>query len=181
MNFHETGDILYSTVCVEYQKNTTQLKRHVPKRNVGVRNWPISIHFARNSAKVTSKGYWRYPVNITVILSTGHGQSQVTKDHERSPESKILFRACGTWFIVSLLQEEIKNQSHFANWPHESNDREGSGQLRVILVQIFDVFKNKNVYFWTSLVSGFKKCHFYFCVLSRNAQNRSLKNDVIKG
>ena len=40
------------------------------------------------------------------------------------------------------------------------------------------------MYFWTSLISGFKKCHFYFYAMSRNAQNRSLKSstdEVING
>ena len=51
----------------------------------------ISIAFARNSPKVTSKGYWRYPVSMSVILSTGQGQGQVTKVQERSPNSKNYF------------------------------------------------------------------------------------------
>ena len=48
--------------------------------------------------------------------------------------------------------------------------------------QIFEfVFSNKNVCFWTNLVSGFQKCNFYFCAMSTNAQNCSSKNDIIKG
>ena len=29
------------------------------------------------------------------------------------------------------------------------------------------------------LISGFQKCHFYYCPMPKNAPNRSLKNDVI--
>ena len=39
----------------------------------------ILIVFSLKSAKVTSKGYWRYPMSIRVILSMGQGQGQVTK------------------------------------------------------------------------------------------------------
>ena len=35
--------------------------------------------------------------------------------------------------------------------------------------------------FRTSLISGFQKCLFYLCAMSRNTRNRSLKNDVING
>ena len=35
--------------------------------------------------------------------------------------------------------------------------------------------------FWASLIAGFQKCHFYFFAMSRNTQNRSLKNYVING
>ena len=39
----------------------------------------ISIVFARNSAKITSKDYWRYIVSLSVPLNTGQGQGLVTK------------------------------------------------------------------------------------------------------
>ena len=41
------------------------------------------------------------------------------------------------------------------------------------------IFPNKNKRFWTSLISGFQKCHFYFYAMSRNSQHRSLKNEVV--
>ena len=63
----------------------------------------------------------------------------------------------------------------------QANNREGSGQSWVTQGQIFDffLFRIRNVSFWTILISGFKKCHFYFCAVSKNAQNLNLKNDVV--
>ena len=70
----------------------------------------ISIAFARNSSKVTSKGYWRHPVSVSVIVSKGQGQGQVTKGYERSRESKIHFRSCSTLFIFTFTRRTIKSK-----------------------------------------------------------------------
>ena len=52
----------------------------------------ISIVFARKSAKVASKCWWRSTVSIRAKISTGQGQAQFMKCHKRSQESNILFR-----------------------------------------------------------------------------------------
>ena len=78
----------------------------------------ISIAFARNSVKVTSKGYWRYPVSISAILSTGQGQGQFLKGHEGPSESKIFFRAWGKWFIVTFTRkiQKLKPFCNLTQW-----------------------------------------------------------------
>ena len=86
-------------VSPEHKLTLTLGSRSGQMSNFDVSVWwslgpAISIAFARNSAKVFSKGRWRNPVSITVIQSTGQSQDQVTKDHKRSrkvTEIKSLF------------------------------------------------------------------------------------------
>ena len=72
----------------------------------------ISIDFARNSVKITSKGYWGYLAGISVILCTG----RVKVRSRKVTRIKNFFRACDTWFIVNFARRTKKNQSHFAIW-----------------------------------------------------------------
>ena len=83
-------------------------------------------------------------MSIRVILSTGQGQGQVTKCHERSPNSKILFRACGTCSLGTFARR-IKKSKPFCNiTPKKVNDREWSGQPLVTKGQVFKLaFLNK--------------------------------------
>ena len=80
--------------------------------------------------------------------------------------------------------------SHFCTWNSEikailqsdfmqAKDREGSGQPWSQKVK-FSFFLINNVCSWTSLISEFQKCHFYFCAMPRNAHNCNLKNDSIQ-
>ena len=140
----------------------------------------ISIAFARDSAKVTPKGNWRYPVSISVILRTGQGQGQVTKGHERSPKSQILFRACDTWFMITF-HVNSKIEDILQSDSMKVNDKKGSGQPRVIYLKSnFQIhILNKKFVFLGVWSQDSKKCLFYFCAMSRNAENRSLKSAVI--
>ena len=136
----------------------------------------ISIAFARNSPKVTWKGYWRYPVSISVILSTGQGQGQVTKGHERSPNSKILFWACGTCFLGTFARRFQKSKPFCNLTPKSQRKRRVRSTLGSQKVKFSNrYFWIKNMCFWTSLISGFQKCHFYYSPMSRNGPNHSLK------
>ena len=53
-------------------------------------------------------------MSIIVILSTDQGQGQVTKGHERSPKSKIIFQACGTCFLGTFARR-IQKSKPFCN------------------------------------------------------------------
>ena len=128
-----------------------------------------SIAFARNSVKMTSKGYWWYPVSISAILSTGQGQGQVTKGHQ----NQKLFSGHATHDLWLLLRLEFKNWGHFAIWPQE-NQRQVNSRSSEVKFSNWD-FWIKNACFGVSLTSGFQKCHFYFCATSRNARNCNLK------
>ena len=123
------------------------------------------------------KGLLNIPCEISVILSTGQGQGQVTKGHERSPKSKILFRACSTWFMVTFARR-IKKSKAICNLTSckstTKNGRVNPGSCKVKFWNSF-FFKIKYGCFWTSLISEFQKCHFYFCAMYRNASIRSLK------
>ena len=81
----------------------------------------ISIAFDGNSAKVTSKGYLRYPVSISVILNMGHGQAQVTKGHQN--KKKIGHAVHDLW---SPLNVELKNEAILQSDSMQVSDRERS-------------------------------------------------------
>ena len=121
-------------------------------------------------------------MSIRVILSTCQGQCQVTKGHERSPNSEILFRAYGSYFLITFARR-VQKSTPFCNLTTRKSATE-KGQVnpgsRMFKFSIW-YFLTKKKCFWTSLTSGFQKCHFYFGAMSRNAPNRSLKNDVING
>ena len=112
---------------------------------------------------------------------TCHTKDGPRSGHERSPKSKILFRACSTWFTVTFARR-IQKSKPFLIWPHASHRQKRVRSTRVMWGQIFEqLFSNKNARLSTNLISGFQKCHFYFCAMSRNAPNRSSKNGVING
>ena len=102
--------------------------------------------------------------------------------HERSPESKNPFLACGTLFIVTFARI-IQKLMLFCNLKPCKSKTEtcqvNPGSYNVKLSNWY--FRIIYVCFWTSLISGFQKCHFCLYAMSRNARNRSLKNDVING
>ena len=59
--------------------------------------------------------------------------------------------------------------------PMQVNGLEGSCQPRVKKVKFSNWYlRIKNECLWTSLISGFQKCHFYFYAMSINAQNSCL-------
>ena len=78
--------------------------------------------------------------------------------------------------LQSLVHVEFKIEAILQYDSMQVNDWEGPGQTRITWGQIFElVFSNKKRCFRTSLLLVFQKCHFYFCSMSINAQNRSLK------
>ena len=104
----------------------------------------ISIFSARNSAEVASKGWWRYPVSMSFILSMGQDQGQVTKGHKRSSESKILFGHAPD-DLWTLLHAEFIHRSHFAIWLHASQRQGRVGSTPGHIRSKFRFFEYKNV------------------------------------
>ena len=118
------------------------------------------------NAKMTSKGYLRYSVSISVILSTVQGQRQATKGHH----NQKLFLS-GMWLMIyGYFTHRIKKIK--AIDPIKINDRERPGHRSGHISSNFriGIFEYKNVCSGVSLRSGFQS-HFYFCARSRNAQN----------
>ena len=116
-------------------------------------------------------------VSISVLLSTGQGLGQVTKGHERSSKSKILFSGM-RHMSCHMSARRIQISKPFFNLtPRKSTTKKGQvnpGSHKVKFSNCY--FRTKKSCFWTSLISGFKKkCHFYFCEMSRNAPNRILR------
>ena len=84
----------------------------------------------------------------------------------RSPKSKIYFRACYTWFIVDFARRIQKSRPFRNLTPYTSITEKGQVNLGSHKVKFSNSFfpkMKKNVFFWTSQISGFDKCHFYFC------------------
>ena len=89
-----------------------------------------------------------------------------------------IFRACGTWFMITYARR-IKNRSHFAIWLHASQRERRVRSTPGHKCQIFElIFSNKKWLFLNQFDIRIPKMSF-FCAMSINAQNRSLKNDVI--
>ena len=98
------------------------------------------------------------------------GQGRSRSGHEGSPKSNILFRACGTWFIVTFAHRIQKSKPFCNLTPCKST----TGKIQK--GQIFElIFLNTKWVFLNRSISEFQKCHFYFFAMSRNAHNRSLK------
>ena len=108
--------------------------------------------------------------------------SRSRSGHERSPKSKIPFRTCRTCFIVTFSRRIKKNRSHFGIWLHASQQqrwvRSTLGHMRS---NFWFFLKYKMCFSEPVWSQDSKKCNFYCCAMSKNAQNRSLKNDVING
>ena len=83
--------------------------------------------------------------------------------------------------ISSHFCMDNKKRAHFTIWLHASQRQSRAGSTPGHIRSNFITFFRKNVCFWASLNAWFQKCHFYFFAMSRNTQNRSLKNDVING
>ena len=96
--------------------------------------------------------------------------SESRSGHERSSKSKVLFRACGTWFTFAHRNQK---STPFCNLSPCKKGQVNRGSHKVKFLNLY--FQIKNVRFWTSLISGFHKCHFHFCARSRSAQNCSFK------
>ena len=107
--------------------------------------------------------------------------------HERSPKSKIIFRACDTWFMVTfthriqksrsfcnrtLCQSKTENSLRSYKVRPYMNSQASLGSFKVKFSN--GSFWIKNVYSGVSLTSGFQKCSFYFCVGSRNAKKNAI-------
>ena len=91
-------------------------------------------------------------MSISVIISTGQGQGQVTKGHERSPNLKILFWPCDTCFLGTFARRVEKSKPFCNLTPKKSTIEKGQVNPRVTQGQIFnklafsnhkDVFLNK--------------------------------------
>ena len=65
---------------------------------------------------------------MSVTLSTSQGQGQVTKGHERSPESKNLFFGHAEHSLWPLFQYNSKIEAILQSDFMQVNNREGSGQ-----------------------------------------------------
>ena len=87
------------------------------------------------------------------------------------------------YMIYSHFARRIQNSRPFCNLtPRKSMTEKGQVSLGSHNVKFSNwYFRVKNVCFWTSFISGFRKRHFYSCAMSINSQNCSLKNDVING
>ena len=85
-----------------------------------------SIFFTRNSVKMTLKGYWRHPVSISVILTTGQGQGQVTKGHQKQNLFFGMRHMIYRYFYTKNLKIEVILQSD----PMQINVRSISGHDR---------------------------------------------------
>ena len=107
------------------------------------------------------------------MLSTGQGHGQVSKGHERPPESKILFGHAV--HLYSPLHVEFKHSSHFAIWlckstTEKSQENPGSHKFKFSnrYFRVTNVFLNQ-------FCLKIQKCHFHFCAMPKNGQNLSLK------
>ena len=122
------------------------------------------------------KGLLKIPCEHKCHTNYRPGEGQVTKDHERSPNSKTLFRACGACFLGTFARR-IRKSKPFCNLTPKSQRkrriRSTPGSHEVKFSTWY--FWTKRTCFWTSLISEFQKCHLYHCPMSRNAPNRILK------
>ena len=97
--------------------------------------------------------------------------------HERSPDSKMIFLACGTRFMVTFARRIQKSRPFCNLTPGKSATEKSQVNPGSFKVKFSNQhFWTKHVCFWTSLLSRFPKCHDHFCGMTRNAQNRSCKN-----
>ena len=130
------------------------------------------------------KTFWDW-IESNKKMSRTHvwsGQGQVKAGHGRSPESKILFRACGTWFIVTI-PRRIQKSKPLCNLTLCKSTIE-KGQVNPVTHKVkFSnwYFRMKKCVFLNHFDFRIPKMLFYVCAMSRNAQNRSSKNDVING
>ena len=106
----------------------------------------------------------------------GSGSRSGHKRSRRSPNSKIRFWACGTCFQGSFARIIQKSKPFCNLTPRSQRKRRVRSTLGSHNVKFSNqYFWIKNMCFWTSFISGFQKCHFYYCPMSRNAPNHSLK------
>ena len=100
--------------------------------------------------------------------------------HERSPVPKIFFSGMPHMIYSHFCMYNSKVEAILQSDSMQVNNREGSGQHRVTLGQIFDYYCMRNLFFWTSLISDSKNVIFYVRCLEM-LKIVVWKNDVING
>ena len=120
-----------------------------------------------------AKGLLKIPFEFKCHIKCGSGSRP---GHVRSPKSKILFRACGTWFLVTFARRIQKSKPFCNLTPCKSTTKNGQVNPGSYNVSF------SNAYFWLKMSvsepvwsQGSKNVIFSSCTMSRNAQNRSLK------